>query len=1010
MRVRNLPQGVAIVADAWRPATELEHRMQESLRKGDDEGFFRLLADAELFVPVSPDLIDGVLAGTARPGWPVREDGGRTHVTAYTSSEAMRACLGPAYRHYVRLRFADAAAAWPEPRWWLLVDAGLPIEARLPAWFLQQLASGDPLPPQAGPRRTEPVQPVQPVQQVQPEPTAARPAAAPGLPPGFESGDPTATVPDPRIAERRAAAPSSPHRDEQPADPLPAPHPHPQRPQGDEHVAPTAPVPPPVPPTEPAGDESGSFPGRESVGAAAGDTGPQPDPALVTGPLPIVGSSDEPAERETGPQPAPAPAERRGFEPANEVERELLRTATQDDHDGFVRALFAAEVLLPIPKEMDFALRPGRPDFPWQTTDVAGDTVVPVFTSIDRLRDFVGLSGAAGGEQPVLPEFMKLPFGTVARYWPDTSWTLGVNTGTPVGASLPGERLPALSDWADRLTAQRSAVEFEPQNDVEQRLLDAGSDADAFFKILMSAQVLVPAGSQTPWGIQPDDAEFPWGPVQLHGTTTIQVFTSLKWMHEAIGSSRFVMPGLVDILAAWPHDSWSLVLNPGTPITAFLPAERIRALAEAARPEPATSDTGPLSAQRRPDLPAEPLPAPAPAPAQQTEQPIGQPAGNDVGTDVESTPAEPSGSEREVVQQAFEPGNRIDQELFEAAAGGDSDTFLRVLLAANVLVPIPDDAPLEVTAVQPEFHWGAALRDDSTVQVFTSLVRLREVLPTARFVYADFRELIGVWPNTGWAMTLNPGTRIGASLRGEQVAALSEWAIKVGLIQPGGEPAVPGVPPAPPSSRRTAPQPAAAGSAAAEQIAAEQGRPADAGEVADEPTVLQKVLPHGHVGWYLEQGYDRVGGFVYPVPDVIELQTPAQLYHALGLLHEESPFSLDDEGVYVIRWPAYCPELYRIPFGGQSEEELQSWGEVGWVLERAPFQGGGFAPGSAGSIREFKAVSVRLPYGAEMYYIAHDRSEQFVAMYDSDRQSWLRPATVGESAERSEPAQAEAAQ
>ncbi|TDC78361.1 hypothetical protein E1285_37540 [Actinomadura sp. 7K507] len=338
----------------------------------------------------------------------------------------------------------------------------------------------------------------------------------------------------------------------------------------------------------------------------------------------------------------------------------------------------------------------------------------------------------------------------------------------------------------------------------------------------------------------------------------------------------------------------------------------------------------------------------------------------------EGGPALRAVDEREA---AFEPGNRIDQELHEAAQSGDSDAFLRVLLNANVLVPIPGDAPLEMTPVQREFRWDAALRTGSAVQVFTSLVRLREVLPESRFVYADFRELIGVWPREDWTMLLNPGTRIGASLRGDQVLALSEWALRVGLVQ--GRQEVP----LPPPRREAAPQ----------------MPPDDVDDRVLSPSIMQKVVPHVHVAWYLEQGYDRVGGFVHSTGDVAELQTPIQLYETLGLLYEGSSFSPGDEGVYVIRWPAYCPDLYRIPFGGRNEEDLAAWGEAGWVIERPPFLGSGFAPGSAGSIREYKVDSVRLPYGAEMYYLGRDRSERFIAMYDPDRLAWLRPDANAES-------------
>ncbi|NEA24221.1 SseB family protein [Actinomadura bangladeshensis] len=1487
---------MATVADAWRPTSELEHRLQETVRAGDQESYFRLLADSELVVPVPPELVDGVLANETQPSWPTQEEDGRVHVLVYTSASAMRACLGPSYQHFMTVRFGDIAETWPDARWWLAIDAPahgvgavLPIEARMPAWFVRQVADGDGRPPQVG--RT--------------------PAAWEEL--------------------------RDQHRD------LP----------------------------------------RQS---------PRPE-----------------------------------FQPANDVERELLRAAANNDHDLFLQTLADTDVLLPVPDDMDFALRPGRPGFPWQTREVDGSTVVPVFTSPERLLE---ASGAG-------TEYIKLPFTVALRYWPNHDWLLAINSGSPAGGTVLAQQLPGLATWADQRAAQRMTDHFEPQNDVEQRLFDVARrrDTDAFYKTLLGAQVLVPADADTPWGIVPGDSDFPWRPVPIHGRTSIQVFTSLKWMNEAIGSSRFIMPSLHEMVAAWPDADWTLVLNPGTPIDASMPADQLHTLrgpatppsastppppetpavpvAPAVPPEntpgrhsaPATEHeyaaptaegpveaTGPAPDPSRPtaphagaagpgsglapdgpgalnpptgpetghdavpphpagagiagtpsvpanegasganqDLPytapgggpslegtsaaahAVPpspgiagVPAPPtgeaslgdfgtghepagataegphgapqssgmpsaphegqtppsapyvsgtqgttgtgqspsphegiagmggghglegtntasgpeagpthgstgtpetpnpgrettarpgetphnvpglaaersfeatgaantasgpeagpahgntgapgipdlgrettarpgetphnvpgltggpglegtgaanatagpetgsahtgtgapetpdpkretnarpgetphnvpglasgpglegpgtantapgaeagpahgstgapeiPNPGRETTAPpgetphnvpglagghgSGQPAGmpherllGDTGipgssaegphgapglphevsqnipgpvggasgtppnppgpagpaeggntglpsaSDLTGAPGVPRegaldassgvGRHSEGPQQgftgdapgrdaaesgptgtssgphaglpniptpstgvagptesahtggphagvpnlppsgsvtprpaetgytvpgqpgasdmpgegtagqsggadrpglpgapnipgsggpadgegiaggtgsagsselpggplgetagelparpdagsydgasasdlsggrhggvagdaarglraveepepepepAFEPGNRIDQELYEAASDGDSDAFLRVLLNANVLVPIPAEAPLEVTPMQREFRWDAALRSESAVQVFTSLVRLREVLPESRFVYADFRRLIGAWPRDDWAMLLNPGTRIGASLQGDQVRALSEWALRVGLAP--GRPEVPLPPPRP--------EPEAV------QL------PSDPDDRVSSPTIMQKVVPHGHVAWYLEQGYDRVGGFVHSTGDVAELQTPGQLYEALGMLYDGSPFSPADEGVYVIRWPAYCPDLYRVPFGGRDEAEMSAWGDAGWVIERPPFLGSGFAPGSAGSIREYKVDSVRLPYGAEMYYLGRDRSERFVAMYDPDQLAWLRPEPSSES-------------
>ncbi|PRX03509.1 UNVERIFIED_ORG: type III secretion system (T3SS) SseB-like protein [Actinomadura viridilutea] len=1266
------------MADAWRPTSELERRLHETVRAGDPEAYFRLLAESELVLPVPPDLIDDVLANQAQPTWPTQDEDGRTHVLAYTSPAAMRACLGPAYQHFVRLKFADLAQSWPHPRWWLAVDApardlrdvALPIEGRLPGWFVRQLADGDPRPPRAGRPLAAPAAVPSAGAPSQDAPSSVPNAVPTGVPTDGQPSDVASrdvrsaeatgahalpTVPRTEPAADRTAAPASagdvpapgdvPGASEPatpavpnaaqgpsaPASPAAAPNEPPAAPPVEPPAPPapeTSPAPQPSdaqPPAAPAPDAQGpaagdapaaqpSAPAEPSSGGGAeppadlpapGDRlvarAPAPPPAPDDTLVDVPAIVDEPAaesapweELQDQHRDLPPRKERRSqFRPANDVERELLRAAANNDHDLFLQTLADAELLLPVPEDTDYTLRPGRPGFPWLVREVEGGPVVPVFTSPERLMEAAEPLGFGR-------EFIRVPFTVLLRYWPDDGHALAVNSGSPAGGTVVAQQLPGLARWADQRAARRLSENFEPQNDVERKLFEAATrrDTDAFFKILLGAQVLVPADPETPWGITPDDPEFPWGPVRVHGAASVQVFTSLKWMNEALGSSRFVMPGFLDMVAAWPDAEWTLVLNPGTPIDATMPGEQVRALSgtagtaaspgeKAAAPpaaspaasEPAASaeaaasveaaappaapaeqpsgapsvttpdlgdlaglvsadrsrdaepspapraedrppsgeaphapdrprgaesplDSGPRRAPeppQAPDLPritdplapgrpfapepppasgqphaAEPAPspgqplvpepprspesAPAPettpadasrgAPPAETPRPVeappaagAPPVGSPMGMPPapeapqppahgpdprpadrqagprpgEQAPAAAAPPEQPARQPAdepeFEPGNRIDQELYEAAQSGDSDAFLRVLLAANVLVPIPQDAPLEVTPVQREFRWDAAMRGTSAVQVFTSLVRLREVLPESRFVYADFRELIASWPREDWAMLLNPGTRIGASLSGDQVRSLSEWAMRVGLMPPRPEPlASPSADPldtAPQSfAAADAPQPQRPETAPAATEPEPQAAPYTQGarpavpepdpERTAQPVIMQKVVPHGHVSWYLEQGYDRVGGFVHPAVDVAELQTPVQLYEALGLLYEGSPFSPGDEGVYVIRWPAYCPDLYRIPFGGQTEEERSAWGDAGWVIERPPFHGNGFAPGSAGSIREYKVDSVRLPYGAEMYYLGMDRSERFVAMYDPDQLAWLRPETPPE--------------
>ncbi|TDB89198.1 hypothetical protein [Actinomadura sp. 7K534] len=152
--------------------------------------------------------------------------------------------------------------------------------------------------------------------------------------------------------------------------------------------------------------------------------------------------------------------------------------------------------------------------------------------------------------------------------------------------------------------------------------------------------------------------------------------------------------------------------------------------------------------------------------------------------------------------------------------------------------------------------------------------------------------------------------------------------------------------------------------------------------------VMQKVVRPEHVPHYLEGGYDLVAGYVHRFHDVRDLTTPGALIRALGLIYEGSPFTPMSEEIHVIRWPAVKPPLFRRPLGGIDE---WSMGIIpgGWVIEKAPFPGSGYAPGDGPAIPEFKIESQRLPHGAELYRIAADGKERLVAGYDADLRRWL---------------------
>lgn len=323
----------------------------------------------------------------------------------------------------------------------------------------------------------------------------------------------------------------------------------------------------------------------------------------------------------------------------------------------------------------------------------------------------------------------------------------------------------------------------------------------------------------------------------------------------------------------------------------------------------------------------------------------------------------------------FEPANAVEENLLEAAGDGSTDTFLSTLLLAKVLVPVPAGATREIRPGDKSFSWHTETIDgERYVVVFTSRPRLAEHMASsagadepAAAVPVKFVHLIRAWPDESLSFAVNPGTPVGATLPGAQIVALATWAAEVGLGDNADD-------------------------AETDEDPVEMTPPAPAPAPAPEPkrpTMMQKAVAPAQVGYYLDRGYDRASGFVHRADEVAHLRTPAKLHAALGLGYANSPFAPDATEVYVLRWPAYRPSLYRIPYGGQTEAAMRAM--EGWVIERPPFRGNGFAPGdSSDVIAEFKVDSVRLPHGAQLWRMTADGTEELIALLDADGPLWRR--------------------
>ncbi|MEV4462543.1 SseB family protein, partial [Micromonospora echinofusca] len=427
------------------------------------------------------------------------------------------------------------------------------------------------------------------------------------------------------------------------------------------------------------------------------------------------------------------------------------------------------------------------------------------------------------------------------------------------------------------------------------------------------------------------------------GDATVSLDPTLSLDPEPPADATWPGDATVSLDPAPAADAWSL--DPTVPTSVAAPASAANG---AARQEAAT-DAGVCDVG----------PAEDPGPAI-VDEPVTAPL---AGTADGSSGAGP-------VPAGFEPANEVEENLLDAAGAGSTDTFLSTLLLARVLLPVAADSAPGSRPGEPGFVWRTEELDGETfVVVHTSPERLADHTDaTVETIEVRFVQLIRRWPEEAWSFAVNPGTPVGAKLPGEQIVGLANWAAEVGLgDDTEAEPPAAEEPVSRPRYAPPAPDPA-------------------------RPIVMQKAVAPSQLAYYLERGYDRVSGFVHRAGELAHLTTPAQLHDALGLGYPDSPFARDAGEIYVLRWPAHRPSLYRIPYGGQNEAAMRAM--EGWVIERPPFRGNGFAPGeSSDVVAEFKVDSARLPHGAQLWRIGADGTERVVAILDTDALRWRQ---VGE--------------
>jgi len=236
------------------------------------------------------------------------------------------------------------------------------------------------------------------------------------------------------------------------------------------------------------------------------------------------------------------------WQPANEVERLMAEALTRGDTAEYFRTFAVATLALPTllaDHEEGQAQR-------MVTWDIDGETFLPVFTSVEALTECLDESCDA---------FSTVTYRELAEKWPEPSWRLAINPGSPIGAfvdvatvieaALERVRVPAPESPADLFEA---GVELAEDVDDHDLLLDT----------LLLSTVLLPVTKEVPAGAI-EQSDFPWRVTEDQPMATISVFTSEEQMAaDMSGPVPVVEVDLIDVLLAWPDPSYRLVVNPGS--------------------------------------------------------------------------------------------------------------------------------------------------------------------------------------------------------------------------------------------------------------------------------------------------------------------------------------------------------------------------------------------------------------------------------------------------------------
>jgi hypothetical protein len=900
------------MADEWQPANDVERALLDAMQRGEQDRYFEVLGAADLILPFAADA-----TGAAQPGtWATWGYEGRTYILAFTSQQALASIMGRPTDQFRTGRLAEICAWWPDESWWLAVDFGLPIAGYLPGTFVSQL-TGVQLGAQLA--VADPHAAYRPDQQsdaddgtgqqqdpLQPQQT---PPADPGQTVAAVPTDSAAGVPDD----------ASPQPDSGPAYQQPIPAQPGQQPISAQ-------------PYQPAGAQPYD-PGREQAYPPADAAAQYQQQAGAT--APAGANEQQPRLTADGAQPGTVPVlsngavDATGFRPASPLEQTLLDASRSGDRKTFMDALLGAYLLVPVPE----GATPGptavtTPDFPWPSIERNGTPQVPVFTSQERLRERVGAA-----------PYAVVPFVLIVEHWPHREWYLALNPDTPVSATVDGDQIAELAEWARRThLAERLGV-LPPQ---QHPLVPAqpASDPAGPGTADRAAAEAAPAA--------PDSAPSEGVPMTAAATEAPERDATFGDAAPSSDDAAEIDAATADPVAAEidaaTTDPVGAGADPATPASdgdAVVESDDdVRAASDgdaAAGPDAAvaTAGLGPDRAAEAAgsDEAAAGLDSDGAAGAARSDEAAGG-AGFDGAAAAGQTSSDAPGASIAADPDADEP----------AAHAADGDPSRQ-----RIADPGADE---------PAAHAADTAGDPSADATDAESVGTATARAEADATAGDggTRGAVGTDEHAVAEAGAPAAATAGAALAGAGAAVASSAAESVdgAADAPGPDDAAGAAAGVAGTTRAHDDEPAPEWPPVPPAV--EDGpAPAEPVPPLSFPALLQKAVPDAQVPFYLERHFDRVGGWIHLAADAPV--RAGDLRVATGLSGEVAA-----EPVHAIRWHVEAEELLPVlaAVGSAADPELV----------------------------EYRVPTARLPHGAELYRIDPDGATTVLAVFNADHHRW----------------------